>query len=401
MRWLSLFPVLVVLGCSEAPTTDDPIEAGRAYATDPAARRASLEGPLANAQNGYSATRLASYREDVWGALPVWTPRVRPVNEADIGESQAAMAGTDWAGLSHEDVAWEEDALAELGRVAFLRYPVQVAPFFRGALEAVGGPARYGLRQEPDGAVGGLVWVELARGTEVACTCSTCHADTGPDGGLVPGKPNRGFDLGRLRDDFHGRRSDARRWGPGRVDVTPDRTFNPTSIPDLRPVRHQTHLHHAATVRNDLVALAIRIETLLITSTGQTRRPPRKVAFAMALYLWRLADSLPELPAGPGRRVFEARCAGCHTLPDLSGAPVPLGVVGTDPTVAQSPARGTGTWRVPSLRGVGDRTPLLASGSVPDLEALLDPARQVPGHTFGHDLGATDRAALLVFLRAL
>ena len=72
----------------------------------------------------------------------------------------------------------------------------------------------------------------------------------------------------------------------------------------------------------------------------------------------------------------------------------------TDPAVGLSATRGTGGYRVPSLRGVGSRRMLTASGAVPNLEAMLDPAREAPGHPYGLDLEPEAREALLAFLRA-
>jgi hypothetical protein len=79
---------------------------------------------------------------------------------------------------------------------------------------------------------------------------------------------------------------------------------------------------------------------------------------------------------------------------------VDLDEVGTDPTIGESPIRGTGTYRVPSLRGVGSRGPLLHDASVPSIDALLDPARS-GGHRFGLSLPAEDREELLTYLRSL
>jgi hypothetical protein len=76
--------------------------------------------------------------------------------------------------------------------------------------------------------------------------------------------------------------------------------------------------------------------------------------------------------------------------------------VGTDPAVGTGPDRGNGAYRVPSLlRAVGDRRRMFASGAIDDLDALLAPDRAVPGHRFGLTLDATDRAALLAYLRGL
>jgi hypothetical protein len=55
-----------------------------------------------------------------------------------------------------------------------------------------------------------------------------------------------------------------------------------------------------------------------------------------------------------------------------------LAAIGTDPTFGSSRDRGTGACRVPSLRGVGSRGPLLHDASVPSAAALLDPARLSP-----------------------
>jgi len=93
---------------------------------------------------------------------------------------------------------------------------------------------------------------------------------------------------------------------------------------------------------------------------------------------------------------------------------VPLSIIGTDPTLGLSLSRGTGTYRVPSLHGVGARGPLLHDGTVPSVAALFEPARltpsfkqrlhgpgAVPGHAFGLDLSSADRAALVSYLEAL
>ena len=164
-------------------------------------------------------------------------------------------------------------------------------------------------------------------------------------------------------------------------------------------MRFQHHLHRTATVRNDLIALAVRIETLIITSSGQSVRPPRAVALGLAVYLWSLGKTLPPVEGGPGAEVFARACAGCHADAALAGDPVPLAMVAAASPIGESPERGTGHWRVPSLRGVGDRRPLLADASVDSLDALLDPRSKRAAHRFGRDLSAADRAALLDWLK--
>jgi hypothetical protein len=80
---------------------------------------------------------------------------------------------------------------------------------------------------------------------------------------------------------------------------------------------------------------------------------------------------------------------------------VAIEIVGTDPAVGMSPDRTTGSYRVPSLHGVGDRKRLLANGAVLDLAELLDGDRTAPGHRFGVDLGAAEKADLIAYLETL
>ncbi len=304
--------------------------------------------------------------------------------------------------------------------MAFFRYPAQMAPTpLTGLTRATAG--RYGFWLDDARGVGGLVRAQLAGGEQaLALTCATCHADVNA-GRVVPGLPSGGFDLGRLLVDSSNvddaRAGNLLRWGPGRVDVTTDDASLPERISDLRPLRFLSHLQYDATVRQEsLVSLAIRVETLLITAHGQAIRPPRVVALAIAEYLWSLAHSMPAPPrdADAGATLFAARCAACHAGDGFTGAPQPLEAVGTDPTLGRSPDRGTGFYRVPSLRGVSARPTLLHNGSVRDLGALFDPARTdagyrggargdgpVAGHTFGLDLSEADRAAVLAYLRSL
>ncbi|MFO0738019.1 MAG: hypothetical protein U0270_19155 [Labilithrix sp.] len=71
--------------------------------------------------------------------------------------------------------------------------------------------------------------------------------------------------------------------------------------------------------------------------------------------------------------------------------------------MGESRDRGTGMYRVPSLRFVGDRRRLFASGAVEDVTDLLtpSPAREAKGHTFGLGLPDVQRGALLGYLRRL
>ena len=93
--------------------------------------------------------------------------------------------------------------------------------------------------------------------------------------------------------------------------------------------------------------------------------------------------------------------------------------VRTDPGLALLTRKGTGYYKVPSLRGVWYRPRLLHDGAVGSLEEMFDPDRlnesHVPGgwipfgqkthairgHRFGLDLTPSERAQFIAFLRTL
>lgn len=93
--------------------------------------------------------------------------------------------------------------------------------------------------------------------------------------------------------------------------------------------------------------------------------------------------------------------------------------VGTDSVTTLYSRRGTGYYKVPSLRGVWMRSALFHNGNLATLEEVLDPKRldndfvpsgykpphvarmAVKGHPFGMDLNDKDKQALIAFLRSL
>ncbi|HEV2233294.1 MAG TPA: hypothetical protein VGV68_07810 [Terriglobia bacterium] len=164
--------------------------------------------------------------------------------------------------------------------------------------------------------------------------------------------------------------------------------------------------------------------------------------YALALYVYSLQP--PPNPnkfdalAARGQKVFEREgCAMCHTPPLYSnnkltpaeGFTPPPGAdqkydilpisVGTDPGLATKTRRGTGYYKVPSLKGVWYRSMFGHSGWCATLEDWFDPRRTrddyiptgfkpygaktyaVKGHPFGLNLNAEDRRALIVFLKTL
>jgi hypothetical protein len=94
-------------------------------------------------------------------------------------------------------------------------------------------------------------------------------------------------------------------------------------------------------------------------------------------------------------------------------------LIGTDPGLTLNTRRGTGYYKVPSLRGAWYRGPFEHSGAVATLEDWFDPnrlrddyiptgfkgaggkARAVKGHEFGLRLPPDDRKALIAFLKTL
>ena len=164
--------------------------------------------------------------------------------------------------------------------------------------------------------------------------------------------------------------------------------------------------------------------------------------YAVALFVYSLRPPANPNPfdelARRGEEVFaRQRCARCHEPPlytnnRLVPAPgycVPADhpdrkrvmrrSIGTDPGLATRTRRGTGLYKIPSLRGVWYRGPFGHMGSVQTLEEWFDPRRlrddfesrgfrppdqksgAVRGHEFGLDLSPGDRDALLAFLRTL
>jgi mono/diheme cytochrome c family protein len=380
---------------------DAELAEGALYVGDADYRRRALEASLVNPDNAYSRLRRERYTESAWGALPEWNPRTSAM---ELGRVDAPVDSNAWSQLSIEQVPWQSEALLELGREAFFRYPIQAFAPARRVLELAGQAPRYGFWA--DGAVlGGMVWTEFPAGEVLpAFTCGACHASL-ESGRVVAGKNNAALDVEAAEfDSLSGSDHVTSSGREGRIDVTPDGLDNPTAIADLRAVRSQRHLHRAATIENGLIALAVRIETLIITSLAESARPPQKLAFALAWYLWNLEPepqgAAPEL-AARGETLFAGECATCHTPPDFSGPRVSLDVVGTAPSVAESPDRFTGSYRVPSLRGVGDRRRLFANGVVFDVREVLDPARAAPGHAFGFGLAPDQREELLAYLSTL
>ena len=170
-------------------------------------------------------------------------------------------------------------------------------------------------------------------------------------------------------------------------------------------------------------------------------RTPDALVYALARFLYSLQP--PENPNpkdGTSRRgaaVFQsAGCNGCHTAPLYTNNKLTLAKgfdpppsllaqadilrvsVDTDPNLALKTRKGTGMYRVPSLRMLWLEACFLHDGSIGTLEEFFSPARLQPdfrssnwnpvtpahavtGHPFGLNLNPEDRAALIAFLKTL
>jgi mono/diheme cytochrome c family protein len=233
--------------------------------------------------------------------------------------------------------------------------------------------------------------------------------------------------------------------------------YFPTKIPDLIGMKDRKYIDHTATHQHrgpgDLMRYAAVVTYSDSSDFGATRiltDAQRKIAsrasdealYALTLYLYSLQP--PPNPhrsdarIAAGERIFQRQgCAGCHTPPLYTNNKLTLAQgfvppnehfdfldimrvsVGTDPGLALKTRKGTGYYKVPSLKGVWYRGRYLHDGSVTTLEEMFSAARleddfvpsgflppgikarAVKGHEFGLTLPAEEKAQLLAFLRSL
>jgi hypothetical protein len=175
---------------------------------------------------------------------------------------------------------------------------------------------------------------------------------------------------------------------------------------------------------------------------GQSARYSDEQLYALAQYVYSLQPPINpnkfDAVATRGQKVFEREaCVMCHTPPlytsnkltPAEGFMPPPGAeqkyeilpmsVGTDPNLTLKTRRGTGYYKVPSLKGVWYRSMFGHSGWCATLEDWFDPRRTrgdyaptgfkpygtktyaVKGHPFGLNLSDEDRKALIAFLKTL
>jgi hypothetical protein len=244
---------------------------------------------------------------------------------------------------------------------------------------------------------------------------------------------------------------------PGVSDRFNGSVYYPTKVIDLIGIRDRRYIDHTATHRNrglgDIMRYAALVEYSDAMQFGTHQmwaehqrsihvRWPDEVLYALAQYISSLQP--PPNPnrrddlAAAGERVFvRSGCGACHTPPLYTNNKLTLALgfkpaanhplrsdimdvsVKTDPNLALKTRKGTGLYKVPTLRGVWYRGLYGHDGSVTRLEEWFDPARlrndyvpsgfkgmgvrarSVPGHEFGLSLNATDKAALIAFLKTL
>jgi mono/diheme cytochrome c family protein len=403
-----LLALLLLACCRRQPAgdvcfarIDDPVAVANRFGKDAGLRRDCLVRSLENQQNHYARERITRYTPQDWGKLRVADFKTRPVRPADLGRPTPKPDET-WQTIPSGDFPTTAEGLAKRGLQVFTRFPAQLEESMFPVLRDPAGPARYGLWQTSE-SVGGLVWVSLPGGVFPALTCSSCHASTGEDGQLRLGVPHHLFDIGKAKDDGMHMRGLYSTWGPGREDIAADGQDNPVVMADLRPVRFQSHLHRTANVRNSLMALALRVETGMITAYNSKVRPEARDAFALAYFLWTLGDSLDTQAAQrhSGRPILERHCSACHQGPALAGPPILPATIHSPVATMPNTSRGTGKIRVPSLLGVSARRLLLYGGQAHGIDEFLNPDRQQGGHAVGATLTDGERREIATYLKSL
>ena len=231
--------------------------------------------------------------------------------------------------------------------------------------------------------------------------------------------------------------------------------FYPAKIPDLIGLEDRKYIDHTGTHlhRNigDLMRYAALVsfaddvdfagQRMILPGTERFRtRLSDEALYALALYVYSLEPPSNPHPfdarAEAGEMIFEReRCARCHTPPLYTNNKLTLALgftppedspldivrtsVGTDPGLALRTRKGTGFYKIPSLKGLWYRGHYLHDGSVGSLEELFDPnrlsdthvpggfappgtvTRAIRGHEFGLELTTAERAELIAFLRTL
>jgi len=397
----------------------------------------------------------------IYKSYPVYAPGKEPAGYQDWLKQQAPEVGVFDVAKLKTEADW-----IEAGEAIF------DAPIFYNAVvraEQVTDPAWYektGTRAAKDGTLPYFRYVVREKGKVELGTisCAMCHTRMMPDGTVVKGAQGnlpferasvhamKSFPLERARSferSFFGAPwvkpdpqagldqmsvAQMAEWHaaipPGVIARQGSSPLYPPQVPDLIGIKEWKYLDHTGLVQHRSIADLMRYSALnqgaddlasyggFIPAARDFRTPPD--------------------PATRGQNIFKQEgCAVCHTPPlytnnKLTPAEgfdvhedhrqkydiLPL-TVGTDPSLALKTRRGTGYYKVPSLKGVWYRGPFEHNGSVATLEDWFDPrrlcddyvptgfrgvgvqTRAVKGHPYGLKLSAADRRALIAFLKTL
>jgi len=277
----------------------------------------------------------------------------------------------------------------------------------------------------------------------------------------------RAFGVPWVKDDIHERlKLTASEGGGNDLGVTNGNgvfarwngsRYYPARIPDLIGIKDRKYLDHTASHLNRGVEDLMRYAALVGYAessdfgpyhmlTAEQRkiegRLPDEALYALALYIQSLKPppnpNTPGADSAAGKKIFEReRCTTCHTPGLYTNNKLTLALgfepppdrpstldilplsVGTDPSLALKTRKGTGYYKVPSLKNIWYRHRLLHDGSIASLEEMFDPerlkdthvpggsrpagveTRAVIGHEFGLKLTPEEKKSLLVFLRTL
>ncbi len=258
----------------------------------------------------------------------------------------------------------------------------------------------------------------------------------------------RGHFVPWIKNDIHGRMKtmsedewnswDAASNAPGMQARWDGSVYYPTKVPDLIGIKDRKYFDSTATHRHrgieDLMRYAAQVDSADSPNFGEydilprhdrrvPYRRPDEAWYALSLYIYSLKP--PPNPnkfdatATAGQKLFTPNCAGCHAPPlytnnkltlakgfqpseaDRKNPDVMLISVGTDPGGALLTRKGTGYYKVPSLKGVSGTGGLFcttarwhrsrrcsiprASSRISFAPKELEPARRVtkravPGH---------------------
>jgi Di-haem oxidoreductase, putative peroxidase len=233
--------------------------------------------------------------------------------------------------------------------------------------------------------------------------------------------------------------------------------FYGTKIPDLHTTHYSRYLDATGTHRlrgaEDIGRYAALItgadsldfgpHHMLLEKRHIAYRYADEVLNALGMYVMSLepprnANAAPQEALDRGEQIFRREgCARCHTPPNYTTGGLTLATgyrmppshpnrsdvlsltAETDPALALKTRKGTGFYKIPSLRGVWYRPRLMHDGALTSLEEMFDPARQSPdyeprgwnpvdvtkraiaGHPFGLAMPSDDKRALIAFLRSL